>query len=204
MKFTGGPIAAGFVASLLLLSQACESNGDVVPGSDRKRNTGHYVSLNRFDKREVIADVALPGVSGIQRRYYWKSLEPEFGRYDLSEVHADLEAAREQGLQLVVFIEDKSFNGEIPTPPYLQGTHTVKNRSGGFIAVRWDPYVKKRFKALIAEIGRQFDTDPNFEGVAIQESAPSLDRDVLAERRGLPTSRRLLGSADHRCVNDWG
>jgi hypothetical protein len=66
----------------------------------------------------------------------------------------------------------------------------VKNRSGGFIAVRRDAYVKERFKALIAEIGRQFDTDANFEGVAIQESAPSLDQDVLAELDYSPEAYR--------------
>ena len=77
-------------------------------------------------------------------------------------------------------VEDKSFDHEVPTPAYLQDKHTVATRNRGFTAVRWDPFVNDRFRQLVAKLGAQFDCDPNFEGVAFQETSPSLDSSALA------------------------
>jgi hypothetical protein len=60
----------------------------------------------------------------------------------------------------------------------LQAKHTLRSRHG-YTAVRWDPYVNQRLQTLAAQIGEQFDCHPNFEGIAFQESAPSLDDEVL-------------------------
>lgn len=146
----------------------------------REYHPGHYISLNRFDGRAQMLDALQPGVVGIQKRYLWKNLEPEPGQYDFTEVQADLDLLAPRGAQLVVFITDKTFNGEIPTPEYLHKEHTLRNRRGGYTAMRWDTFVVERMKLLLKAIGQRFDCHPSFEGIAIQESSLSLDNQPLA------------------------
>ena len=140
---------------------------------------GHYISMNRFDTESDLEKAIKPGVTGLQIRYRWSDLEPELDTYDLAKIAADLKIASSNKVQLVVFIEDKSFNEEPPTPPYLQVKFTLANRAGGYTAMRWAPYVIERMNKLVAEIGRNFDCQPSFEGVAFQESALSLEDNVL-------------------------
>ena len=169
---------------------------------ERRHNPGHYVSLRRKDDRSTIAELALPGVTGVQRRYYWKTLEPSKGEYDFSAIRADLAETGKHGLQLVVFVEDKTFNGEMPTPDYLRKKYTLKNRNGGYTVWRWDSYVQARFIALLTAIGAEFDGEPGFEGMAIQETSLSLEDDVLRAHDYSPEKYRdnlaavLLAAAD--------
>jgi hypothetical protein len=143
--------------------------------SARKYHPGHYVSLNRFDGTTDMLGSLVPGIVGVQKRYYWKTLEPTLSNYDFSEIETDLKTLAERHMQLVVFIEDKTFKGENPLPPYLQEKYSLNNIKSGHTAIRWDPYVVERMKALISALGKRFDSDANFEGVALQESALSLD-----------------------------
>jgi len=81
-------------------------------------------------------------------------------------------------MRLIVMIEDKSFTSTVkPTPAYLDA-YALRNQRGGFTLARWNPYVTSRMKSLVAALGR-FDGNWNFEGVATQESALSLDSWVL-------------------------
>lgn len=148
-----------------------------------RRNTGHYISLNRKDTLDVLRELKQqPGIRGFQRRHYWRALEPSPGEYDFAPIIADLEAAARHGLQYVVFVEDKTFNGDIPTPDFLaRPPQTLKNRNRGYTAARWRPEVADPFRALIVAIGQAFDEHPNFEGIAVQESALSLSDAALRE-----------------------
>ncbi|CAN5288427.1 hypothetical protein BH24PSE2_BH24PSE2_18100 [soil metagenome] len=157
---------------------------------DRKYHPGHYVSMTRFDDQAAMIEAIKPGVVGMQKRYYWKTFEPTLGVYDFSELKSDLDLLAGQGMQLVVFIEDKTFNGELPTPKYLQAQHTLKNRNRGYTAIRWDAYVLTRFKALIKELGQRFDGHPAFEGIAIQETSLSLDGTLLTAHGYTPEKYR--------------
>lgn len=76
--------------------------------------------MNRYDDHTDMIEAIKPGVKGFQIRYTWRSLEPWQGGYDFSEIRKDLKLAESQGMQLVVFVEDKSFNGKYPTPGYLK------------------------------------------------------------------------------------
>ena len=142
-----------------------------------KYHPGHYISLARDDGHAEMREAGKPGVTGIQKRYLWADLEPAPGRYEFSRIESDLELASRLGLQLVVFIEDKTFSDVVPIPAYLrQGRHALPLAdSQGWIAKRWDPVVIERFSALLTALGSRFDGHPGFEGVALQESALSLD-----------------------------
>lgn len=146
-----------------------------------RRNPGHYVSLNRTDTLEVIADLKRPGIRGFQRRHTWRTLEPAPGRYDFDAIREDLASAKRYGLQYVILVEDKTFTEEIPTPEYLAAPpQTLKNRNRGYTAARWRPEVAKPYRELVVAMAREFDSHPNFEGIGIQETALSLANDVLA------------------------
>jgi hypothetical protein len=76
-------------------------------------------------------------------------------------------------------IVDKSFGHDFPTPDYLKAKYTMQSRHGGLYGGALGPYVNDRFKKLVDKLGAQFDCDPRFEGVAFQESSPSLDEAEL-------------------------
>lgn len=151
-----------------------------LPEAKRKFHPGHYVALGRYELRRgaSVATIIGEGVAGIQLRYRWSDLEPEPDRYDFSSLERDLGLVERAGLQLVALVEDKSFDGTLPTPQYLHERHTLRGKRG-YTALRWDPFVVERFGRLIDAIGDRFDCHPNFEGVAIQESAPGVDDQAL-------------------------
>ena len=153
---------------------ACERQSPK-PESERKFHPGHYVAVGRAEAGNIRTAASTPGISGIQRRYRWVQLEPKQDQYDLDPIARDLQVAAAAGVQLVAMIEDKTFDGTVPTPGYLQDDEHTLQGPRGSIAARWDPTVVERFTRLVEAIGARFDCDPNFEGVALQESALSLD-----------------------------
>lgn len=157
----------------------CSPLAAPVPAAQRKFHPGHYVAVGRVEAGNLRFAAATPGISGVQRRYRWAQLEPEQGRYDLTAIAQDLRIASAAGVQLVAMVEDKTFDGTVPTPGYLQdGEHTLRGPRGS-VAARWNPLVVDRFTQLIAAIGARFDCDPSFEGIALQETALSLDPGTL-------------------------
>jgi hypothetical protein len=196
-------LATGGVASASQPQEvfaACRQPVSPVAESERKFNPGHYVAVGRTPAAKGFRNAVSEGVTGIQLRYRWADLEPAEGRYEFAAIGRDLATAAGLGVQLVVLIEDKSFKAEYPTPAYLRERHTLRNRNGGYTAVRWDPFVNDRLIQLVSRLGLQFDCHPHFEGVAFQESALSLDDTVLAAHDYSPEKyrdalTRLLRSA---------
>jgi hypothetical protein len=168
----------------------CSAPATPASEAQRKFHPGHYVSVGRAELPGGLAGVKSPGLTGVQMRYRWAELEPQEGQYNFTLVVRDLEAATHAGLQLVAMIEDKSFNGETPTPDYLQSKYTVRNGNQGYTAIRWDSYVNDRLKQLVAKLGAQFDCDPHFEGVAFQETSLGLDDDALGAAAYTPEKYR--------------
>lgn len=160
------------------------------PEKQRKFNPGHYVTLDAGRVSEQLAALEGMDISGIQVRYRWQSLETERDVYDFSMISRDLEVVAERGLQLVAVIVDKSFDGQPPTPRYLHDQFTIRHQDGGFIALRWDPFVMDRLKQLVKLVGMNFDCHPNFEGIAFQESSLSADERVLALKKYTPEKYR--------------
>lgn len=155
----------------------------------RKYNPGHYIALLPEQGSQAhMAGSLKPGVKGFMKRYKWRELEPSYGNYDFSEVRSDLAWAAAYGMRLIVMIEDKSFTPTRPTPPYLDA-YSLRNKRGGYTAERWDPFVTQRMKALVVALGR-FDGAWNFEGVALQETALTLDTWVLDAHAYTPEKYR--------------
>ena len=173
------------LVALTLTALAFSSSAEAA----RKYAPGHYIAMGRNDSDQSTMTASVkPGVTGIMKRYTWRSLEPSKGNYDFSEIKRDLDWASAYGMKLVVMIEDKTFKLERPTPAYLD-TLTPRNRAGGYTVVRWNPTVVERMKALLQALGR-FDTHWAFQGVALQESALSFDDTILNKYAYTPEKYR--------------
>lgn len=149
----------------------------------RKYNPGHYVTMYRSDGAQQMIAAIKPGVVGMQRIYNWSELDTSkyvngvlVSSYDFSKIQADLNLLSGQGMRLIVRVSDKTFSNNYPTPQYLQDPKYTQpnqnsNNKNGYTAVRWHPFVVARFIALLDAMGRQFDSQPYFEGIGIPETA---------------------------------
>jgi hypothetical protein len=174
-------------------SSATTAAVETATTATRKLNKGHYIALmGCCDSAKVMAASMKPGVKGFMKRYRWKDLEPTQGNYNFSEIQADLTWSAANGMQLVVMIEDKSFRSgspENPAPLYL-ANYTAANMGGGYTMIRWNPTVVTRFKALVTALGTKFDSHRAFEGIATQETAPSLSSTALSANGYTPEKYR--------------
>ncbi len=139
-------------------------------------------------ERERVAERSFldqPLLEGAQLKFSWRELEPERDRYDFAAVETALAALAAHGKRLWIQLQDVSFDPErLPVPDYLrapelgggadlQYPHETPDDAaavaGGWVARRWDPAVRARFAALLAELGRRF--DGRIEGINLPESA---------------------------------
>jgi hypothetical protein len=148
--------------------------------TSRKFHPGHYTVLFLSDNvsQKAMHDANRSGMTGIVKKYYWRELEPTQGNYNFSAIDADLRWAQAYGMQIVIMVVDKTFKVERPNPAYLDAV-TPRNRAGGYTMLRWNPTVVSRYKALAAAMGKRFDSHPNFEGIAVQETALGLEGTTL-------------------------
>jgi hypothetical protein len=154
-----------------------------------KRHPGHYVAVNEADEIQSLSHLDEPALRGVSKRYYWADLEPKKDAYDLDAIKRDLRFVQARNKQLVVFITDKTFRpGKNPLPAYLAEYALPNGR--GITAMRWDPVVIGRFVALNRALARAFDDDPNFEGVAFQESALMIGPELRREHGYTPEKYR--------------
>lgn len=175
----------------LLGTGACGRNGGEPAKPALKYNPGHYIALNDWDGPTQMIEAIRPGVRGIHKRYTWRELEPSFGVYDFSGIERDLQIAQDHGVQLVIMIEDKSFSTSVKvTPEYLWANHTLPYTAGGWVAKRWAPWVIERMAALTQAMGKRFDSHPNFEGVAFQESAMGFTQAIQKQHNYTPEAYR--------------
>jgi hypothetical protein len=161
------------LAVAILLFGSCLAKENKVNKSKLKFHPGHYVAVGiDFDVSEI-KYLDEPAVIGVNKRYNWRDIEPTKDVYDFSSIEKDLEYLAKHNKQLVVFLIDRSFWIKGAMPGYLS-EYELKAAGGGFTPLRWYPQVKERFAKLGQEIGKRFDSHPNFEGVALQESSLDL------------------------------
>ena len=167
------PVALGSI-------DACgDSIAPVAAASARKYHPGHYtIIMNGVGAQTIMATALQPGMAGFVRRYSWRSLEPTQGVYDFSVIKSDLAWAAAHGTQLIVVIKYKTDDAEKAGPAYLDA-YEYHNTLGGYALELWSPLVVTRYNALIKALGAQIDSSSNFEGVANQESALSVNSATL-------------------------
>jgi hypothetical protein len=191
--YRGSTLSTATLVSAPVALQGTDACGTPTPppvDTARKYHPGHYIGLLRGHTEQVYLDTSIqPGVVGIQKRYTWRSLEPSLGTYDFSQIQADLLWAQANGMRMIVMIEDKTFQPDQPLPAYLV-QYSVPNRAGGYTALRWQPYVVERFKALIKALGGRFDANPSLEGIATQETSLSLNGTALDQHGYTPEKYR--------------
>ena len=196
--FKGFKLAALSLLAAALCSPAAQAQ--TTTPTVRKFNPGHYTVLlwSNRDQRYMDEAARQPGTRGIMKKYRWKELEPTQGSYNFSMIQSDLNWAQAYGMQLIIMIEDKTFKLERPNPTYLDSL-TPRNRAGGYTMLRFHPTIVTRYKALTTAIGKRFDTHPNFEGIAQQETALGLDGPVLQQFGYTPEKYRdaLISSFTH-------
>ena len=167
---------------------ACKNNREV-RSSNEKFNPGHYVAVGpHFDLSEI-KYLQEPALRGVNKRYFWRTLEPDKDEYDLSWIEEDLAFCEREDKQLVVFLCDKSFWIKGAMPAYLK-EFEYHRPGGGFCPIRWQPEFIERFLAMGKAIGDRFDDHPNFEGIAIQETALDMSEEELLERDYTPEKYR--------------
>jgi hypothetical protein len=167
--------------------------GNGAGNGDRR---GNYYKVVSGSKPDLLST---PGIRGVQLRYTWADLNPTGNTFNFGTVkatypdtertiRADLWRCRQSphpNAKLIIMVEDRTFNGATiettvnPMPADMANNSAyvrlVTTSSGGtsygYTAIRWDPVVITRWHALITALGAAFDSDPNWYGIAFQESA---------------------------------
>jgi hypothetical protein len=170
---------------------ACEA-AITAPVAPVKWHPGHYVALGAAAGDYLVTNTfkevaALPNVRGVMMRYQWRDIETGRGVYDFSRVDRDLNLARAAGKQLFITISTKAFQaGARALPDYL---HTAEY-GGGVYRIRisgkdstgseattgenialYEASVRDRLIALARALGRRYNAQNNFEGIAYNETA---------------------------------
>ena len=158
-----------FIIVILLFNSSFQDQSKAF-AKEVKSHPGHYVAVGPSFELSEIRYLNEPAVQGVNKRYYWRTLEPEKGVYDFSSIEKDLNYLATYDKQLIVFLIDRTFWIKGAMPDYLS-EYELNYGEDGFCPVRWHPVVVERFVALGKAIGEKFDAHPNFEGVAIQESS---------------------------------
>ncbi len=166
-----------FLITLIFSYSSCKVDKKVMT-SEVKYNPGHYVSVSPFFELSKIKHLDDSTLQGVNKKYFWRTLEPEKDEYDFSFIKQDLDYCSKHNKQLIVFLIDKAYWKKGALPKYLK-EHEWKKRGGGFNPIRWHPEFVKRFIAIGNAIADQFNDHPNFEGIAIQETSLSIPKNVL-------------------------
>ncbi|MBN2049624.1 MAG: hypothetical protein JW760_04210 [Spirochaetales bacterium] len=160
------------VIIIILFFGSCSTGRNLKSSAEGKFHPGHYIGVGPGPTEELaeIKYLDEPAVRGVNKRYFWRMLEPEKGVYDFSLLEADLEYLESRGKQLVVFLMDKSFSSRKVLPDYLS-EYAVASEGNGYSPIRWDPFFIDRLLSLGKALSERFDSHPNFEGLAVQESS---------------------------------
>ncbi len=122
-------------------------------------------------------------LKGAQVIYSWRELEPEKDEYDFSKIEKDIRILAKHNKKLFIQLQDVSFFKKFkPVPDYIlkpeyDGGVTVQKGynadNSGWMSIRWNEQVRRRFQTLILKLGERFDGE--VEGINLQESAFSIE-----------------------------
>jgi hypothetical protein len=153
--------------------------------NEMKWHPGHYIMLVGDNKDvaryidPVYKELETHGFRGIAIRYKWSELETSKGVYNFASIDKQLAGVASRNKNLIILLETKSFTTEIKVPKYLQ---TAEYEGGIFLLEKnnkpegsnlklWNIKVRDRLMALSTALGKHLNTNPNFEGFGLQETA---------------------------------
>jgi hypothetical protein len=142
-------------------------------GNDRTPQSFIYFGRERSRISEKNF-LATGSAVGAQLKYTWRELEPERDRYDVRLILDDLTFLEQHGKRLFVQIQDLSFDEDIVNvPDYLRedpafGGGVARKYEfeeddesrpvpDGWVARRWDPAVRERFRKPLRALGKELD-----------------------------------------------
>ncbi len=127
-------------------------------------------------------------ISGVQIVYTWKSLEPEKGKYNFTQIESDLKFLESIHKKLFIQIQDRFFEPtakNIPfyllqDPQYNGGLTPQLDNPGenkplvsGWITQQWNISVRQRYQKLLLALANKF--DGRIYGINLPETAIDID-----------------------------
>ena len=151
-------------------------------------NPGYYLSVGHKDSIFAFRRIAdNPDFVGVKKRYRWSDIEKRKGVYDFSEIEQDLDYLESIGKQLWITITNTSWDSRFRpiVPRYMlndsrygcgkngryYGVFERSSQKGGWLPCRGNPEFDKRYKALLAALGKRFNKEPSFEGINLGETS---------------------------------
>lgn len=152
-----------------------------------KWHPGHYYTILNYGKNSsqylsLIYDELqkTPALRGIQVNYRWAELEHAEGEYDFSSITQRLSELSSIKKRLVIVIDTKTAldSDEEILPAYLK----TKEYAGGEFMIGypdrngrnlklWNSAVRDRLSALIAALGKRFNSEAYFEGIGLSDTS---------------------------------
>lgn len=136
--------------------------------------TGKVSDYQLRTARDLEDALRTPGVKGLYMHFDWRTLEVADGVYDFSLIDTNIAVARRYGLEFIVQISDRSFDGKNILPTYFPSQYVLwstGNGNAGVVAKRWDPYVYNRLIRLYRAIAARYADEPAFGGLSTSETA---------------------------------
>jgi hypothetical protein len=150
----------------------------------------NFLYTSSDDLPALAALIDRPDIGGVQIVYHWKSLETARDVYDFARIERDLAFLEQRHKRLFLQIQDRFFEiGHRNVPAYLledplYGGGLVpqvdnpgedKPEGRGWVAMQWNPEVRKRYQQLLQALAQRF--DGRVAGVNLPETAVGVDVD---------------------------
>ncbi|MDR4517214.1 MAG: beta-galactosidase [Nitrosomonas sp.] len=173
-----------FTCMVLVPAGTAHATGNAV-----KWHPGHYYAIMEWGKNDpahlaqVYSEIlTTPALRGIQIRYTWAELEPNWGVYDFTSIDQRLAELAALGKRLIILLDTKTYNTDtFPVPDYVRkerfewGSFAFsghnKTVAKGYSTKLWNPHVHDRLVELISKLGEHYNAHPYFEGIGLSETS---------------------------------
>lgn len=169
-----------------------------------------YFALRPAEGRIDLAKSLLASkhIAGFEIRDRWCNVEREPGKYDFSRLAAAAAQIRKAGKKYTLVIL-----GGSSAPPWLfdKGCKYYQITPGPhdpsiFVPIEWDPVMIKHYTAMVAALGKEFDSDPAC--VKVNAGGPTEGSNEMFVREGgvskMPNAAELLTGAWYDCLDAYG
>jgi len=179
-------VAGAAVAQDYAMARRHVSGRPAALGSRKRWHPGHYMLLSRADVKDADCIRGNPDFKGIMIRVWWREIEKQKGVYDWTAIRDALAYLRTDPAGpkylLVMFMDRVFHRKQCPVPDYMctpgyeggwfyfEKEHGQRTKRVSYARL-WHSKVNDRLIALLRAMAREFNNDPNFEGLYTEESA---------------------------------